>query len=158
MNMTQMTNLGPRLEEHEIEAFEKQIGYVLPGGYRTFLLTTNGGDPEDDAHFLVREVLRQPNVWTRVRFFYGLRRRDVGCWTLNETLELCGELLADDGLLPIATDDFGNQICLSLKGESGSVHFWIHDRDVPNERLAGSFEGFFESLRNWNEVKELNCG
>jgi hypothetical protein len=147
MNMTQIANLGPHLQEREIEAFEQEIGYALPQGYRKFLQTTNGGDPEDAGHFFVRKALRQSNVWTRVRFFYGLRRADVECWTLSGTLELCEELLAD-GLLPIATDDFGNQICLSLKGEVGSIQFWIHDRDVPNERLAGSFEEFLEGLND----------
>jgi len=155
MNMTQMTDLGPPLEEREIEAFEKQIGYGLSKEYRNFLLATNGGDPEDAGHFFVREALRQPNVWTRVRFFYGLRRTDVECWTLKGTLETLwsGEELLAKGLLPVATDDFGNQICLCLKGEVGSVQFWIHDRDVPNERLAGSFEEFFEGLKYKSEAK-----
>ena len=146
MDMTQIADLGPPLQEREIEAFEKEIGHTLPKGYRKFLLATNGGDPGDAGSFFVRKALMIPNAWTRVRFFYGLLRDDVSCWTLRGILELRDELLAE-GLLPVATDDFGNEICLCLKGEVGSIHFWIHDRDVPNERLAGSFEEFFESLR-----------
>jgi cell wall assembly regulator SMI1 len=147
MNMTQMTNLGPRLEEHEIEAFEKQIGYALPQGYRMFLLATNGSAAGDAGCFLVRGALRQPDTWTNVSFFYGLRSNDAETITLSEEIAMREELFAD-GMLPFATDDFGNEICIRLKGEGeiGSVHFWSHDLDVPTERLAGSFEEFFQNL------------
>jgi len=69
MEIAQLTDLGPPLNERESEAFEKQIGYSLPKGYRAFLLATNGGDPGDAGSVLVRGALRQPSIWMGVSFF-----------------------------------------------------------------------------------------
>ena len=61
------------------------------------------------------------------------------------------------GWLPIAYDDCGNQLCISLRaGDRGSIHFWDHESELtpwrrrhPGTRalIARSFRALVAALR-----------
>lgn len=60
-------SLGGKNNEHDIQEFEQQIGFVLPADYRKFLLENNGGEVKDQTFFvrhLDQEVLMD--------VFYGI--------------------------------------------------------------------------------------
>jgi hypothetical protein len=146
MKTEELGERGPRLREAEVVHFEMLVRAKLPVDYRRFLLATNGGEPpEDQGWFRMRTKTNRK--WSRVRFFYGLRRPDVIVWQLDEDWRETLNLV-DRCTLPIATDVYGNRILLTVEGpKRGAIYFWSHEWDEPIIRLAGSFAEFLDSLR-----------
>ena len=150
MKPEELRDTGPKLDADDIDAFEKEIGFKLPRDYREFLLQTNGGVlPEDDGYFYVEDA----DWWNGLHVFYGLRRPDAESISLRMVLRYVREShpeIFDQtlGRLPIASDHLGNELYLVLTGpERGCVYFWMHDADVPPDKLSSSFESFLESVR-----------
>ena len=138
------------IQETDIAKVEKKLGAELPTDYREFLLTTNGGRPEPNifiAHTRPggsREVL----AW-----FFCIKEDDSN--DLLENVDIFQNRLPES-LLPIATDPFGNIICLSIEGrDRGKVYFWDHEKEAVKVDpfgydnvyfIADSFEEFLKSL------------
>lgn len=136
---------GPRVEDSDVEAFERRLGQALPDGYRNFLLTTNGGEPE--PNFIPHP---DGNVGS-LRWFLSLRRGDEYDIEAN----LTHGVPLPSGLLAIAEDDFGNPYCLDLL--EGGVYYWDrelegYEQDInhpsmnPALLLAPTFEEFMLRL------------
>jgi hypothetical protein len=141
---------GPALTLNEVERLEKEFGFDLPQDYCGFLLKTNGGVvPELDGYF----YLEAGDWWNHVHLFYGLKLPETPSIeimsVLRRLMEQHPELFnPSSGKLPIASDYYGNKLYISLGGrERGSVYFWMHDGDVPDDKLSSSFQEFFELLR-----------
>ncbi|MDC0710477.1 SMI1/KNR4 family protein [Stigmatella sp. ncwal1] len=136
---------GPLLSEDSIRSFELQHGLGLPGRYREFLLATNGGRPERDL-FMIEGL--PENSLGRIHLFLGL----------NDPIESCNlgwNLRVFEGripawLLPIATTEGADKICLATAGDDlGGVFFWDAYAEADAKRfylLADDFGAFVSSL------------
>ncbi len=136
---------GPPLREEELSSFEKQHGLALPGAYREFLLATNGGRPERD---LLEIPGLEGNPVGRIHLFLGLKDPVESC-NLEWNLKMFKDRLPAD-LLPIATTEGVDKICLGVAGESAGAIFYWDGHARPGERslylVAESFASFISSL------------
>ena len=145
-----MTEANPPTTLATIEDFERERGLVLPGGYKQFLLTTNGGVPEKPAFPVVGHPNYSINV---IRIFLGIGVR----WPTTE-LAYAYDLYAGGipaNVIPIASDDLGSYVCLDLRDGKDRVAFWDHRhfwgtgewRESDLYHVADSFAEFLASLR-----------
>jgi hypothetical protein len=142
--------LGP-LEENILVAHENEWGFRLPDEYRRFLLKYNGGRPEPFSF-----KFKGRDTGSRIAFLFGIGGEDYRdlLWTLDI---FRGRL--PSRFFPIANDDGGNLICISMSGEdSGKIFFWWHEWEADPgqgespetqdnvELIADSFGEFMEAL------------
>ncbi len=136
---------GPPLTEGDVRSFEKQHGFALPVSYREFLLATNGGRPERDLLTINGFEGDSPG---RIHLFFGLNDPVESC-NLDWNLAVFGDRIPA-ALVPIATTEGADKICLSVVGErAGAIFYWDgHAR--AGERslylLAEDFASFLSSL------------
>jgi hypothetical protein len=140
----------------EIARFEARRSVLLSAEYKQFLLASNGGCPIPN----VFEVPGWHGQASGSLFFYGIHEDpdyslDSACKTYDERVP------AD--LIPIATDAFGNNICIGWKGErQGKIYFWDHEdeldengefvQDYRNVYLvANSLQEFLDNLMTHEE-------
>jgi hypothetical protein len=144
----------PGASPEQIESVEAELGVELPGDYRRFLARTGGGYLE--ANFL------PPEADASVRYLYSAGPNDDDhIFDLVTAARFYApdspsDPEIDPDYLPIGEDDGDNVICLKVRGgDRGAVYFWTHDAFAnvdPFERLADSFEEFFERLRPIDEL------
>jgi hypothetical protein len=109
------------------------------------LLATNGGRPERDL-FKIRGL--KNDAPGRIHLFFGLNDPVASC-NLDWNLDVFRDRIPAD-LLPIATTEGADKICLRVAGErTGAIFFWDgHAR--AGERnlyvLAEDFASFVASL------------
>ena len=150
-----MTDKGPKLDEKKVTAFESRHGFTLPDQYRQFLLWTNGGIPSPDVSFTFVEDGKATD--SVIDQFYMLKKNDDDM-NLDEAIEMfveAGRMPAH--FLPFASDQFGNQLCLSLApSDLGVVYFWNHEKEPEDGsqatgdhilRVVHGFDAFFQTLR-----------
>jgi cell wall assembly regulator SMI1 len=147
------TECGPAITEEDVRAVEQEIGLLFPENYKDFLLTQNGGRPSPNGF---------PIAGHNIDDFGGIQvflriNGDVESSNLDWTYQIMYGRLPDN-LFPIARDDGGDLVCISLYGEdAGAVVFWdIHqETDEPTYdnvyHIANSFEEFIESIRELPE-------
>ena len=154
-----LTDKGPKLDEKKIAAFETRLGFALPTPYREFLLRSNGGIPNPDVSFpFIEDGEPTESV---IDTFYMLKKNDDDM-NLDEALEMFVEAgRMPQHFLPVASDQFGNQLCLSLaSNDLGVVYFWNQEREPDDgsqanseniSKVATHFDAFFESLQPMEE-------
>jgi hypothetical protein len=136
---------GPPLNEEDIRSFETRHGLALPASYKEFLLATNGGRHGRDL-FAIHGL--EGNPLGRIHMLFGLNDPVVSC-NLDWNLDVFGDRIPAD-LLPIATTEGIDKICLSVGGKQpGAIFYWDgHAR--AGERnlyfLADDFASFVSSL------------
>ncbi|MCY1030497.1 SMI1/KNR4 family protein [Corallococcus sp. BB11-1] len=147
VQLMRTTEGGPVLSEDDLDSFEQRYGLRLPRTLRAFLLATNGGRPERDL-FKLHGL--QGNPLGRIHLFFGLNDPVESC-NLDWNLEVFRERIPP-GLLPIATTEGADKICLSLTGaEAGSVFYWDAHAQEGETRLyplAESLGAFISALRS----------
>lgn len=137
---------GPPLKEKNIRKLEREFGCELPTAYRKFLLQSNGGRPARQT--LLRAGGDAGDVVER---FFGLG--DAGA-DLFGVFDIFSSRIPR-GLLPIASDPFGNLILLGLAGpDTGRVFFWDHEiepegNDAPDANVAPVADAFPQFLGNF---------
>jgi hypothetical protein len=122
----------------QIQALETNLGCQLPGDYREFLLTSNGGFPTPDCVTFLEDG--QPTAADVCCF---LAICDQGPFSIEWHYETFSGRLPEN-TIPIARDSCGNLWLLHVGSlATGSVHFWDH----------GSFDTFDETkLESWPQV------
>jgi len=137
---------GPPLDERELTSFEKEHGLSLPAAYREFLLATNGGRPERDL-MAIRGL--KGNPVGRIHVFFGLKDPIESC-NLDWNLAVFRDRIPAS-LLPIATTEGADQVCLSVTGERAGAIFYWDGYARAGERnlyfLANDFASFIASLQ-----------
>lgn len=148
-----------KAEELQLLEFERGIGVAMPCEYRKYLLTDNGKNPKKTIFKINSEEGE-----SRIDEMYGLhngpeyRRLDKAYQTFS------GRIHAN--LIPIASDSFGNQVCLSVRGaNAGKIYFWDHEVNIVSDldsliEIASGFDDFVMSLmddvsHNLNEVEQV---
>jgi hypothetical protein len=124
--------LNDKLSQADLDRFERELPFGMPGGYRTFLLGYNGGipynntfdvpSPANDGRFLYSFVIRK---------FLGLTSRGADD-LLRTRQNLNGRL--PPAYLPIAIDNFRNFMCLDLR--TGEVAFFDLQSVLKAEKTA----------------------
>ncbi|KFE72320.1 SMI1/KNR4 family protein [Hyalangium minutum] len=136
---------GPPLTPEDLRSFEQQHGLALPASYEEFLLKTNGGRPERD---LLALTGLEGNPRARIHLFFGLNDPVESC-NLDWNLEVFKDRIPV-GLIPIATTEGTDKICLCVAGERAGAVFYWDGHASPDERnlyaLAGDFTSFLSSL------------
>jgi hypothetical protein len=139
------TESGPLIEEADISAFERKHGVHLSVAYRAFLLRSNGGRPERDL-FPVPGLQRNPVG--RLHFFFGIGDPVESC-DLEWNLRVFADRIPAH-LLPIATTEGADKICLAVAGDaSGTVFYWdgYEGSHTPKlYRIARDFDEFVALL------------
>ncbi|BCJ70026.1 SMI1/KNR4 family protein [Polymorphospora rubra] len=130
----------PPAPSDRLDLLERRLGRPLPADYRRYLTESDGGWLADNTGavkniFGVGDVPDSASLWEVLDVY----RHRVPAW-----------------LLPVADDEYGNLICLSLRDtDLGTVWFWDHEEEAgdgaPAEDniavRAGSWEQFLETLR-----------
>jgi hypothetical protein len=129
---------GPPISEEDVADLERRRGIQLPDDYRRFVLTWNGGRPERD---LVSVPGCQASPFARIHFFFGIRDPVESC-NIDWNVEWFGDRLGA-GLLPIATTEGVDKICMSVN--SGEIIFWDGYKDV-RYPIAPNFKDFIAQL------------
>jgi hypothetical protein len=140
------------LPEFVLRALEQVWHFNLPKTYREFLLSYNGGIPENN---LVFDYVDDNNtLGSNLRYLFGITPEDnLNVLRYIETYEN----RIPKTMFPIATDDFGNLILIGVKNPyRGKVYFWDHEMEADEEEqpyyeniflISSSFEEFIEGLK-----------
>jgi hypothetical protein len=114
-----------------IAQFEAHRGVLLPREYKKFLLNSNGGMPTSHI-FAVPGFHGQGSS---LNSFYGIHNGPKH-HQLDWACEVHKERIPDD-LIPIASDAFGNEICIGWKGKRrGKIYFWDHEDELDEQGLS----------------------
>ena len=142
----------PPISESDIQALEGQLGARLPDSYRTFLLEHNGGKPSSDIFFI-----SEREGTDSLRFLFGMADHEY--YSLTDQIRGFSNWIPAN-FIPIGCDDFGNVICLSIKGEDvGKVYFWDQEYSVDEEGkpdnlnitlIGDSFSEFIDGLYDFS--------
>ncbi len=139
-----MDEHGPPLSDEEITRAEWKLNVRFPLEYRIFLKKHNGGRPTPDS-------FPYGTDFSILQVFYTI---DDGPSNLFEQVEELREYShIPPEYLPVGNDDFGNLICLMLKGsDRGRVYFWdldayaACDDEATIVELAPNFDAFLATL------------
>lgn len=135
----EFVNTGSQISQGDISEFENKYEVSLPQEYKDFLLQTNGGRPEPDFFPFSDDGFV-------VTWFYNLKN---GKHLLELTLELLwiAEQIVPRTLIPIARDQGGDLVCISLNEEEyGKIYMWFGSTDSDPVFLAESFTEFIDAL------------
>ena len=98
--------------------FCKDNNFIFPKAFVDYLQMYNDGELELNC------VEFQENA-VNIRYFYGISSEEYGDIRVN--YQSYKERLPQ-ACVPIAEDDFGNQICISLNSDTyGKIYFWDHE-------------------------------
>jgi hypothetical protein len=111
---------------------EKEFG-GLPEGYRVFLKQHDGARPEENVF-----KIGEKNSASVERFIAA-----------SDIIHIRNSVDGFPGaMLPFARASGGNFVYLDPK--SGTIHFWDHEDDSADAKLAESFDEFLATLEKFN--------
>jgi len=143
MTMLEIVEPGRKVTVADLLQIEAAIGRPLPDSYRTFLLATNGGQPQPN----IIDVEGAPFKGTDINVFHGIddpsECNDI-LWNLD-VLEGCKE----NKLLPIATDSCGHLFMIALSEETYGHVLYFDSAEIPPRPylLAKDFGDFLRLIR-----------
>ena len=135
----------------ELSSLEVKYGFKFPAEYREFLLKYNGGRPSlSKFNFMELEGSYTDSLIDRFLSVYE-GKYDNFEWTLR-TVKVVRQRMPSN-LVPIASDPFGNLVCISVDGKDlGYIYFWDHEKEEESANynnvflLARSFNDFLDRL------------
>jgi hypothetical protein len=155
----EMRDVGPALSETRLVALERAINVSLPVSYRSFLMRFNGGRPNPEF-FPIRGL--ENKSFGAIQYFFWVDDA-IQSVNIDWNYKIYKGRIPSN-LFPIACDNWGNLICLSLRGhDRDSVYFWDHDAEhrpptYDNVYLvASSFPAFLESIY-FEDLRDLAGG
>jgi len=143
--MVAFLNPGPELDRAGEDLLEETFGHALPGDYREFLRSYNGGQPV--PCYVPVPNLRGEVTDVQVLLGWGAKPQSSDIrWALPEVRER----FPDDTLLPIAWDSSGCVFVLRYDdGEFTSVEYAdLLAQPAEFYYVAPSFTAFVERLRS----------
>ena len=165
--------VGPMLDEAHLKAIEAQLGYSLPKDYREFLrdyakirfpsaefTMVENGQPAEFSIFMFygsteESTLADVYYEVQANLEFDENSEDYpGIYLVRDITVPLTELGWPKELLPIGSDQGGNQICLALFGlHPGAIFFWRSNPLLDQQNLyliASSFDEFMHMLYNPN--------
>lgn len=137
-----------QLTLQEIEQAEIRIGKKFPMEYKKFLLEHNGGTPER-TEFEFTDTFGEPSD-SLIHYFLAIYDEEGYDNLESECDNLDDRMLPN--ILPIASDPFGNLICISVEGgDKGKIYFWDHEL----ETVEASYENLSLIANSFSEFMNL---
>lgn len=137
------SDTGKKLTTRNINAFEKKINYKLQDKYIQFLLKFNGGTPQKTGFVYDVNGEEDDSV---IRIFYSINNKDklYDLFTVYQVMIEEEEL--EEYFLPIAEDEFGNNICIGLQDKVlGQIFFLDHEENSMN-LVSSDLDNFLKLL------------
>lgn len=126
--MTVSIPIMPGPAEEELRLLADWIGHSLPASYLDFVLLHDGAEPEANSIKTSNNEI-------------GISRFIPVCEASNLGAGIDG---FPTRVIPFAEDDCGNYFYVAPL--TGSVHFWDHELEGPDEQVAESAMAFAEKL------------
>lgn len=150
-----LTDNGENLDLETISEFEAVLNVVLPDSYKEFMLTSNGGMPEEDWVFEYEDSITNTKKRTLIQDFFIIYKEDN--FEIDNLKNICNQLWDDRAIsrdmFPFAEDPAGNYICISLEENCyGTIYFCDHEfEDLETEhmiqsKIADNFSDFLKEL------------
>jgi len=149
---------NPVLEEFVLETFEQYLGFKFQKEYRDFLKKYNGGEPKKKIFCFKNNVSLGKSVIDTFFGFVPDKNENILLHFKNYQVRIPWNMF------PIARDDFGNRILLSVKGpDRGKIYFWDHEMEADTDHgetpdysnltlIADSFDEFIQNLKSEDEI------
>jgi hypothetical protein len=151
-----MSDVGKPLSDGDIVEMEKKLAVSLPEDYKTFLKQYNGGRP-DPKFFPIFGF--KNNTVGQVQDFFGIDDPFESCRLDWNFQTFFGRI--PDNLFPIACEDGGSLICLSISGsDKGAIYYWDYygETQPPSYdniyQIAGTFQGFLDNIHFYDPLAE----
>lgn len=142
--ITRMDEQGPPLSDEAITRAEWKLKTQFPAEYRAFLKRYNGGRPTPDGFPYGTDD-------SVLQIFYAIDDSPDNLFKQVEEIREYSQIPPE--YLPVANDDFGNLICLMVKGPNkGRVYFWdldayaVNDDEATIVELAPNFDAFLATF------------
>lgn len=133
--------------ESAIASLEKRLDIVLPSEYKEHILKYNGGYPNKECFDT------QGGGRSKIHYFYAIYDGKYSNFEKSFNTFKVKEKRMLTHILPIAHDDGGNQICISIgDNDYGYIYFWDHEKETDEPGydnmylIANSFNEFLDSL------------
>jgi hypothetical protein len=167
--LREMRRQGRKLSMDDIKTLENDLNVKLPESYKNFLLQYNGGRPTPECYPIERTEEVYIGNFGGIQFLYWIdgpedaTEKTKRCYNIRNNYENSRRRMPEN-FLPIACDDGGNHICLSLYGvDAGWIWYWDHEGekippdwnyDLPSHvpdysncyKIAESFQEFIDGL------------
>lgn len=151
--------MGRPLADEDIAELEKKLEVTLPEDYKVFLKQNNGGRPHP-SYFPIIGFDKNPigtiQVFFRIDGPIKSSKLDWNYQTFRGRIP--------DNLFPIACEDGGSLICISLTGsDKGAVYYWNYygESQPPSYdnvyQIAGTFQDFLKSIHFFEPLAEENA-
>jgi ankyrin repeat protein len=139
------------ISEYDLKLFENQSGYQLPGEYREFLLTNNGGIPRRNRFLHQNNKGSKRETWVRYFFSLGMDGLIDPNHDLAWGLENRPHGLPDGVLMVGAAHYLGNEgfVCIGCEGEhEGKVYFRpeVEEKKVTLYLVKDGWNQFLETM------------
>lgn len=126
-----LNDIGPKLDQERIRAFEFATGINLPTEYFNFLLECNGGVPRTSSIPIPDRTI----VETDIQEFLGLDQK-LDSSNLEWNLEVFADRLPAEGLLPIARDSSNNLFVLTTIGDAAGRVLYLDLEAKPPKQFV----------------------
>ena len=139
-NLTMFNSKEPTTLD-QIKKFENLIDAKLPQDYINFLLKYNGGRPDRDTYKLIQPITYGVegdinDMGAILRFLGLVDDEEEYNGLIWHYLDVTVDRIPKE-LIHIGYDDFGNAICLCVKGEDyGRIYFWDHEMEMGNFEIS----------------------
>jgi hypothetical protein len=135
------------VDENKLSEVETAYKFRFPEQYKAFLLQSNGGKI-NPRNFSFGD---EDYEGSRIDRFLAVYDGDHDNFETYFKIYKLDEQRIPENLVPIAHDDGGNLICISVEGEdSGAVYFWDHEYELEDEEnvflIKPDFNEFLASL------------
>lgn len=118
-----------KLDDKKIKKIEKKYKLTIPEPYRQFLLLYEEGVPDQDIQYSAIASIPWAGKENILSFGAFLVAVD-GSNSLEDYLRDYYERIPGS-LLPIATDNTGNLICIGVSGAAeGKIYYWDHENEL----------------------------
>ncbi|MEC8555997.1 MAG: SMI1/KNR4 family protein [Planctomycetota bacterium] len=143
------------LLEVEIAEFETTLPDTLPADYRDFLQKTNGGGISLEIDLCTPVASNGYDEFTGPMSVFGIDGKD-----LLQKNRVCYSGHIPRELAMIASDCFGNGICVGITGEArGKIYLWDHELECGNgDDWDGSVISCEASTLHTNSFAECLAG
>lgn len=123
----------------DLRRMESHFRVTLPQSYMQVVLNHHGGRPRPGLFDSDKRRGNRVKTMLPITGKHKVNVYDVKEW-LKDRLQ--------PNLIPIASDEAGNYVCLSYPGSNGepNVVLWNHERNEEVEQVKPSFSGFLNTL------------
>lgn len=134
-----LTKSGIKIDRHEVSLIEEKLNISFPQDYIDFILTINGGVPEDDMLFDFKD-LNDNDDGSVINRFYSIFAENLN--DRNNAVRLYRSMRKEKRLppkaFPFGEDPGGNLICILLDTINyGHIYFWEHEIELQDESYKG---------------------